>query len=69
MGADVSATARGEKIQKNPAAIQFSPQQPADTYRHRCQVLCINQKIQSTGAISEKFTLTQEIFSSPSNTS
>lgn len=69
MGADVSATAREEKIQKNPAAIQFSPQQPANTYRHRCQVLCINQKIQSTGAISEKFTLTQEIFSSPSNTS
>lgn len=69
MGTNVSTIAKGEKIQKIPAAIQFSPQQPANSYRHRCQFLCINPKVQSTEAISEKFSLTQEIFPSPSNTS
>jgi len=59
MGANVSAIAKGEKIQKIPAAVWFSPQQPANTYMHRCQVLYINLKVQSTETISEKFTFTQ----------
>lgn len=46
----------------------FSPQQSANTYMHQCQVLCTNLKVQGTGTISEKFALTKEIFSSPSNT-
>lgn len=66
-GANVSTTAKGEKIQKIPAVAWFSPQQPANTYRQRCQVLWINQKIWSTEGISEKFMLTQEVFSSPLN--
>lgn len=66
-GANVSTIAKGEEIQKISAAILFCFQQPANTYSRYANFCALIQKLQSTSVISEKFTLTQEIFSFPSN--
>lgn len=66
-GANVCTRAKGEEIQKISAAVLFSSQQPANTYSRSANFCALIKKIQSTGMISEKFTLTQEVFSFPLN--
>lgn len=68
MEANASTIGKGEKIQKkhthtNTPPTQFSAQQPADTYRHRCQVQCTNPKVPSTGVIPEEVTFSTVAFS------